>query len=86
MSAFEAYRHSAISQLQPAMPLLAIGSVVLAALFRAGAPWWQWNSLLAALDARFKAMPVLESVSDRLLLSGVKGMPYIFMAFALAAL
>ena len=68
------------------MLLLAIGPVVLAALFWAGVMWWKWSSLLTALDTLFKALPVLESVSDRLLLYGVKVIPFIFMAFALAAL
>lgn len=86
MSVFEAYRRAAISQLQPAMLLLAIGPVVLAALFWAGVLWWKWSSLLAALDTLFNALPLLESLSDRLLLYGVKVIPIIFMAFALAAL
>ena len=86
MSILEAYRRAAFSQLQPAMLLLAIGPVVLAALFWAGVMWWKWNSLIAALDTLFKAMPVIESVSDRLLLYGVKVIPAIFMAFALAVL
>ena len=86
MSILEAYRRATISQLQPAMLLLAIGPVVLAALFWAGVMWWKWSSLVAALDTLFKAMPVIESVSDRLLLYGVKVIPFIFMAFALAVL
>ena len=86
MSVFEAYRRAAISQLQPAMLLLAIGPVLLGALFWAGVMWWKWSSLLAALDSLFKAMPVIESVSDRLLLYGVKVIPFIFMVFALAVL
>jgi uncharacterized protein involved in cysteine biosynthesis len=86
MSIFEAYRRATISQLQPAMLLLAIGPVVVAALFWAGVLWWKWSTLLVALDTLFKALPVLESVSDRLLLYGVKVIPFIFMAFAFAAL
>ena len=86
MSVLEAYRRAIISQLQPAMLLLAIGPLVVAALFWAGVMWWKWSALLAALDTLFKALPVLESVSGRLLLYGVKVIPLIFMAFALAAL
>lgn len=82
----EAYRRAFVSQLQPAMLLLAIGPVVVAALFWAGVMWRKWSSLLAAIDTLFKAMPLLESVSERLLLYGVKVIPAIFMAFALVVL
>lgn len=86
MSIFEAYRRAAISQLQPAMLLLAIGPVVVAGLFWLGVMWWKWSSLLAALDTLLKALPLLESVSERLLLFGVKIIPLIVMAFAFVAL
>ena len=86
MSVFEAYRRALVSQLQPAMLLLAIGPVVLAALFWIVVMWWKWSSLLAALDTLFKAMPLLESVSERLMLFGVKIIPFLFTVFALAAL
>ena len=86
LSVFEAYRRAAISQLQAAMLLLAIGPVVVAALFWIGVMWWKWSSLLAAIETLFKAMPLLESVSERLLLFGVQIVPLIFMAFALVAL
>lgn len=86
MSVFEPYRRAALSQLQPAMLLLAIGPVVVAALFWLGVMWWKGSTLIAALDALFKALPLLETVSERLMLFGVKIIPSLVMTFAFIAL
>lgn len=86
MSVFEAYRRAALSQLQPAMLLLAIGPVVVAALFWLGVMWWKWSTLVAALDALIKALPLLDTASERLMLFGVKILPSIVMTFAFIAL
>jgi len=86
LSVIEAYRRALISQLQPAMLLLAIGPVVVAALFWLGVMWWKWSTLVAALDALLKALPLLETVSERLMLFGVKILPSLVMTFAFIAL
>ncbi len=86
MTVFEAYRRAALSQLQPAMLLLAIGPVVVASLFWLGVMWWKWSTLVAALDALIKALPLLDTASERLMLFGVKILPLLAMTFAFIAL
>ena len=86
LSVIEAYRRALFSQMQPAMLLLAIGPAVVAALFWLGVMWWKWSTLVAALDALLKALPLLETMSERLMLFGVKIIPSLVMTFAFIAL
>ena len=85
MTVFEAYRRAAVSQVQPAMLVLAIVPVLMAAVLWIVLIWWKWTLVLAAIDAIFKAMPLLDGLSDRLVLYGVKVVPAVFSLWVLTA-
>lgn len=86
MPVLEAYRRALISQLQPAMLLLAIGPVLVAGLFWLGVMWWKWSTLVAALDSLIRTLPLLDTASERLVLFGVSMLPSLAMTFAFIAL
>jgi uncharacterized protein involved in cysteine biosynthesis len=86
MSILEAYRRALNSQLQPGMLALAIGPVVVAALFWAFIMWWKWATLLAAIDTLLKTLPYIDTVIDRLMVYGISIVPGLLTIWILAAL
>ena len=86
MSILEAYRRALNSQLQPGMLALAIGPVVVAALFWAFIMWWKWAMLLSAIDTLLKTLPYIDKVIDRLVVYGISVVPGILTIWILAAL
>lgn len=86
MSILEAYRRALNSQLQPGMLALAVGPVVVAALFWAFIMWWKWATLLAAIDTLLKTLPYIDTVIDRLVVYGISIVPGILTIWILAAL
>jgi hypothetical protein len=86
MTILEAYRRALNTQVQPAMLVLAIGPVLAAGLFWAVVMWWKWAALFAAIEFVLNKLPFVESVSDRLVLFGMKILPGILVLWILAAL
>jgi hypothetical protein len=86
MSILEAYRRALASQLQPGMLALAIGPVLVAALFWAFVMWWKWAMFLGAIDTLLKTLPYVERFADRLVIYGISVVPGILTLWVLAAL
>ena len=86
MSILEAYRRALSSQLQPGMLLLAIGPVLVAALFWAFIMWWKWATLFAVVDSLLKTLPYVERFIDRLMIYGVSVVPGVLALWILIAL
>ncbi|MFN0162669.1 MAG: EI24 domain-containing protein [Burkholderiales bacterium] len=86
MSVIEAYRRAFASQLQPAMLLLAVGPVVLAAQFWFAIMWWKWAAVLATVEGVLKTIPYIEAFADRLVLWGVSVIPGALVLWALGSL
>lgn len=86
MTVLEAYRRALNTQVRPAMLVLAVGPVLVAGLFWAVVMWWKWAALFSAIDFVIHKLPYVESVSDRVVLFGVKILPGILVIWILAAL
>ena len=86
MTFLEAYRRAFASQMKPAMLLLAIGPVIVAALFWIFIMWWKWAFFMGAIDKLIKTLPYMDSVGDRLIFFGINVVPGVLTLWILAVL
>lgn len=86
MTLLEAYRRAFNSQLERGMLWLAVGPVLAAGLFWAVVMWWKWAALFGAVEFLINKLPYVDTVTDRLVLFGVKVLPGILVVWILAAL
>ena len=86
MTFLEAYRRALASQMKPAMLLLAIGPVIVAALFWIFIMWWKWAFFMGAIDKLIKTLPYMDSVGDRLIFFGINVVPGVLTLWILAVL
>jgi hypothetical protein len=86
MTVPEAYRRALGSQLQPGMLALAVGPVLVAALFWGVVMWWKWAAFLALVDTLLKTLPYVEGIVNRLVVYGFSIVPGVLTLWVLAAL